>query len=131
VTFLHDVEWPYGRRDLYYVPERIPADQRQPFARSGIVRGRSELSPRGINAVFANAKHEGGPRNGVLTAVEDFIDETQRELELFILPGDEGLGIVVDRKRLRRRRFARVLRELYDQQAAAELSPRHASTVLA
>ncbi|HEX8931203.1 MAG TPA: SRPBCC family protein, partial [Actinomycetota bacterium] len=24
VCFLHDVGWPYGRRDLYYAPERIP-----------------------------------------------------------------------------------------------------------
>ena len=131
LTFLHDVEWPYGRRDLYYVPERIPADQRQPFARSGIVRGRSELSPRGINAVFANATHEGGPRNGVLTAVEDFLDETDRKLELFIAPGNEGLGIVVDRRRLRKRHFVKALREVRDLRAGAELSPSHASTALA
>ncbi len=25
IMVLHDVGWPYGRRDLYYAPERIPA----------------------------------------------------------------------------------------------------------
>lgn len=131
LTFLHDVEWPYGRRDMYYEPERLTAEQRHPYAFSGIVQGRSELSPRGINTNVANAKHEGGPRNGVLTAVEDFLDETPRDLALFIAPGNKGLGIVVDRKRLRKRRFAKVLRGVHDPRAGVELSPRHASTAFA
>lgn len=131
LTFLHDVEWPYGRRDMYYEPERLSAAQRHPCAYSGIVAGRSELSPRGINANVANAKHEGGPRNGVLTAIEDFLDETDRELALFIAPGNKGLAIVVDRKHLRKRRFAKVLRRVHDPQAGAQLSPNHASTALA
>jgi len=131
LTFLHDVEWPYGRRDMYYVPERVPAAHRHACAHSGIVPGSSELSPTGINAVVANAKHEGGPRNGVLTAVEDFLDETRRDLALFIVPRNNGLAIVVDRKRLRKRRFAKVLRRVHDPHAGAELSPSHASTALA
>jgi hypothetical protein len=131
LTFLHDIEWPYGRRDMYYAPERVPAECRHSYARSGILPGRSELSSAGVNAELANATHEGGPRNGVLTAIEDFLDETQRELALFIRPGDKGLAIVVDRNRLRKRRFAKVLRRVHDPQAAAELSPAHASAALA
>lgn len=131
LTFLHDVEWPYGRRDMYYAPDRVPAEHRQPWAFSGIVHGRSELSARGVNGSMANAKREGGPHNGVLTAIEDFLDETRRDLELFIVPGDKGLAIVVDRRRLRKRRFAKVLREVHDPQAGRALSPNHASTALA
>ena len=131
LTFLHDVEWPYGRRDMYYVPERVPVDHRHPYAYSGIVEGRSELSPRGENATVANATHEGGPRNGVLTAVEDFLDETRRNLALFIVPENNGLGILVDRRRLRKRQLARVLRGVHDPRAGAELSRNHASTALA
>lgn len=131
LTFLHDVEWPYGRRDMYYEPEQIPAAHRHPYAFSGLVPGRSELSPRGINTNVPNAKHEGGPRNGVLTAVEDFLDETPRDLALFIAPGNKGLGIVVDRRRLRKRRFAKVLRGVHDPRAGAELSPHHASMAFA
>jgi hypothetical protein len=131
LTFLHDVEWPYGRRDMYYDPATVPADERHPCAYSGIIPGRSELSPRGINIVVANAKHEGGPRNGVLTAVEDFLDETDRDLALFVAPGNKGLGIVVDGRRLRKRRFAKVLRGVHDPRAGAELSPRHASLAFA
>src|SRR5262249_16164728 len=63
LTFAHDIEWPYGRRDMYYAPDRVPAYCRQPYDQLGIVRGSSELSHKGINRVLANATHEGGPRN--------------------------------------------------------------------
>lgn len=111
LTFLHDLEWPYARRDMYYAPERIPAEFRHPYACAGIVHGRSELVENGgRNPQLANAMHEGGPRNGVLTAVEDFIDETPRDLVLFAVSGNNGLGILFDRSRLSDRPFARVLR---------------------
>lgn len=32
LVLLHDVTWPHGLRDDYYVPERIPAEHRQPIA---------------------------------------------------------------------------------------------------
>ena len=31
ILMMHDVGWPYGRRDLYYAPERIPEEFRQPY----------------------------------------------------------------------------------------------------
>ncbi len=72
----------------------------------------------------------GGPRNGVLTAVEDFLGETERDLTLFVVPGNKGLAIIVGREHLRRRRLTKVLRAVHDPQAGAELSPGYASTVL-
>ena len=41
---MHDVCWPYGRRDLYYEPDRIPDESRQPYARRGLLPGRRELA---------------------------------------------------------------------------------------
>lgn len=71
---LHDVSWPYGRRDGYYDPSTIPAEHRQPCAQRGIERGNQGLLvDGGINCQIWNAEHEGGPRNGVLTAFEDFL----------------------------------------------------------
>jgi hypothetical protein len=128
LTFLHDIEFPYGRRDMYYAPERVPEDYRQPYAWGGIVRGSSELSRNGMNSDLANATHEGGPRNGVLTGIEDFLDETQRNLVLFTVPENAGLGIIVDRARLYERRFAKALRRVHDPKAAMALSPSHAMT---
>jgi hypothetical protein len=79
IAILHDVHWPCARRDMYYEPDRIPADERQPYTYdSGISPGNEGLDPHGFRGagVFAVAEVEGGPRNGVLTAVEDFVEQT-------------------------------------------------------
>jgi hypothetical protein len=95
LVFLHDVGWPYGRRDMYYAPERIPAEFRPPSAQAGLVPGESPLrSLGGINYHLHNADHEGGPRNGVLTAVEDFVKESAEPMIQFIIPGLFGLGVL-------------------------------------
>ena len=96
LIFLHDVAWPYGRRDMYYVPERIPAEFRWPYACQGLERGQSRLSPTSrFNAEHCNALEEGGPRNGVRTAVEDFLHQSERVLTFHVIPADFGLGILI------------------------------------
>lgn len=94
VVLLHDVGWPYGRRDLYYAPERIPPEARQPWARRGLMPGVDELVDDGLNAHLANALHEGGPRNGVLTAVEDFV-QRRDGWTLDTVPGLHGLAYLL------------------------------------
>ena len=84
--FFHDVGWPYGRRDLYYQPETIPASFRQPYAKNGIIYGESRLSCNGgQNRTFYNAEMEGGEKNGVLTAIEDFLKQAQDDYTWFLL----------------------------------------------
>jgi hypothetical protein len=95
VVILHDVGWPYGRRDLYYDPTTIPADRRRPFVTRGLVPGESDPVPDGgVNSDLFNATVEGGPRNGVLTAVEDFVSRSSHDLRLITLPGMFGLAIL-------------------------------------
>jgi cephalosporin hydroxylase len=93
--FLHDVNWPYERRDLYYDPDRIPAEFRHPYAKKGMVRGQSELAETGgASSHLYNARHEGGPRNGVFTAIEDFLKEHPGEYEFFRVNRENGLGVL-------------------------------------
>jgi Methyltransferase domain len=74
LLMLHDVGWPHGRRDAYWDPERIPEEHRQPtVARPFIFPGEPGVVDAGM-PMYAAAEHEGGPRNGVLTALEDFLD---------------------------------------------------------
>lgn len=96
LTFLHDVGWPYGRRDLYYNPETVPAPQRQPYANGGLRPGRSALiAGGGYNAHCFNAVEENTPRNGVLTAVDDFVAAHPEEgFALDILPVLFGVAIL-------------------------------------
>jgi len=97
LVILHDVEWPYARRDMYYDPEAVPEEWRQPWARRGISLGERLLDQTdgGFNSHLANALEEGGARNGVLTAVEDFMETCSAPLELRIVHGHAGLGILV------------------------------------
>lgn len=103
-AFLHDVNWPCARRDSYYAPDRIPADWRHPYDYDGGVTLDSEdLVPnggfRGLGQ-FAFATHSGGPRNGVLTAVEDFVagtrEEKGRELAFAYIPAVFGVAVLFD-----------------------------------
>jgi cephalosporin hydroxylase/glycosyltransferase involved in cell wall biosynthesis len=99
VLVLHDVCWPYGRRDLYYAPERIPAEFRQPYERAGMRPGQSALvGNRGMNRDMDNADHEGGPRNGVMTAVDDFVAEHHQPLRVVVVPIYYGLAIVAEHR---------------------------------
>ncbi len=102
-AFLHDVGWPTGRRDMYYAPERIPADFRHPHEfGAGAVLDRIDLVPgqgfRG-GSNWAMANQSGGPRNGVMTAVEDFVALVAAEgrtLAFANIPAVFGLGVLFD-----------------------------------
>jgi hypothetical protein len=103
LALLHDVNWPSGRRDMYYAPETIPAEFRHPFSHDGgCFPGVPWLiENQGFRGMghFAWAMHEGGPRNGVLTAIEDFLEEQHnagRELGFAEIPAVFGLGILFD-----------------------------------
>jgi len=100
--FLHDVKWPYARRDMYYVPESIPRAFRQPYAKKGIIKGSPGLSDEsGMNAHMNNALHEGGPKNGVLTAVEDFLKIFEDKYYYFCSYRGEGLGILLRKENIK------------------------------
>ncbi len=96
IVVLHDTDWPYGRRDMYYFPESIPEVMRKPCALRGLEPGRSELlESGGMNCTVYNALYEYGEQNGVLTAVEDFRRETAFNLRYYQLYSNNGLGIIV------------------------------------
>ncbi len=96
LILLHDIAWPYGRRDLYYDPDTIPAEHRQPWAKRGMSPTEAELlSSGGINAHLCNAVREGGPRNGVLTAVQDYLAETEARYLFVRIPAVFGLAILL------------------------------------
>lgn len=96
--FLHDVSWPCARRDMYYNPQAIPAEYLHPYS--------SELgitldNPHSFEGGFKGpnwALKEGGARNGILTAVEDFLAVSQTQFHWIHIPAVLGLGILIDKK---------------------------------
>ena len=100
IVISHDVAWPYARRDMYYNPDDLEASQKHPYAYRGMLPGVPELVEHGMNGVLANALHEGGPRNGVLTAIEDYIASAGIGFTFRKLPFFNGLGILVPDARM-------------------------------
>src|ERR671914_760187 len=93
LLLFHDVSWPHGRRDDYFAPERIPEEHRQPIAEGGgLFPGVPGVRPGGL-PFRGSAAREGGDRNGVLTAAEDFVAEREG-LTLAIVPVFFGLGVI-------------------------------------
>lgn len=96
VIVLHDVGWPSARRDAYCDPNDLPKDAVRPYTYDhgvtvdspGVITGgfRGEGS-------FAWAINEGGPCNGVLTAVEDFNSE-HPEYNYRSIDAVFGLGVL-------------------------------------
>ena len=113
LAILHDVGWPCARRDQYYAPRAIPEDGRLPHSyEKGRDPDRGELvEVGGFHGAFefAVAEDEGGERNGVLTAVEDFL-ASRPDLEYRQVEAVFGVGYVFPSDAP----FAPALRELLD-----------------
>ena len=91
LIMFHDVCWPHARRDTYYDADRVPEDQRPPIGEDvGVSPGDPGTDPLGLRFPWA-ALREGGPRNGTLTAIEDFM-EPREGLRLAIVPAFFGFG---------------------------------------
>lgn len=100
LVFLHDAGWPWARRDLYYAPERVPSEFRRPHSWDhGITLDSAHAIQGGFRGcgAFAVALQEGGLRNGVLTAIEDFFGEHPNDMFWAFIPGVFGLGVLFDR----------------------------------
>ena len=94
LLLFHDVCWPHGRRDDYFDAGQIPPEDRHPVAgdAGGLHPGDPAVKP-GALPYPRSAAHEGGARNGVLTAIEDFV-AGRPDLRLVVVPAFFGLGVV-------------------------------------
>jgi hypothetical protein len=94
LVLLHDVCWPHARRDDYFDPAAIPPEFRQPLdAESQGIRPDEPGTAADGLPYPRSAAREGGPRNGVLTAVEDFVAD-DADLRLAVVPAFFGFGAV-------------------------------------
>lgn len=91
LLLFHDVGWPHGRRDDYFDPEAIP-EPRPLAGGEGLFPGDPGTRPGGL-PYPRSAAREGGPGNGVLTAIEDFV-ATRERLRLAVVPVFFGLGVL-------------------------------------
>lgn len=110
LIYLHDVTWPCGRRDMYYDPSQIPAEYIQPNSNQlGITLENAARPDGGLKGPYWALK-EGGPRNGVLTAVEDFIEVHKEDYHWVCIPAILGLGVLIHKQHPQ----AKLISEFYD-----------------
>ena len=95
LLILQDVSWPAGVRDQYYDPSAIPPEALHPYSYGGVVPWEPESGTGGFRGgqEFAFARTEGGPRNGVGTALKDFLAEHPSYQVLYV-PAVFGLAMV-------------------------------------
>jgi hypothetical protein len=109
LLFFHDVLWPHGRRDDYFDASAIPAEARRPVVAEGegIYPGEPGAASGGL-PYPRSAAHEGGPGNGVLTAIEDFV-AARDGLRLAIVPAFFGFAVAWDTAAPSSAELARIL----------------------
>jgi hypothetical protein len=94
LTLVSDTAWPYARRDRYTDPGTMPAEFTRPHERAGVLPGQSGLAAgAGLFADRFHAKTENEPKNGVLTAIEEFLIE-QDGLGIASLPLLHGISLI-------------------------------------
>lgn len=96
-VILHDVAFPWGRRDLYYKPSDIPAEFLHEYTYEKGVDENNNIADHGFsgNGNFAFSLRKGGERNGVLTAIEDFISDKEDHYHFSMIEPIFGLGVLV------------------------------------
>lgn len=123
LSILHDVAWPCARRDQYYEPADIPDEHRHPFSYDGGIRpGEPGIVDRGLTGAgqFAYARQEGGPANGVLTAIEDFLTD-RPDLEFLRVPCIFGLGFLFPREAQWADAVRQLIRPLHENELLARM----------
>ena len=93
LLMFHDVCWPLARRDQYAAPDRIPAEHRHAYGEDiRLVPGNEGTVERGLPFEWG-ALEEGGPANGVMSAIEDLMAE-HGGLRLAVIPIFFGCGLL-------------------------------------
>ncbi len=100
LILLHDVGWPYGRRDMYHDPSRLPSEDVLPNRTCGLLADGSGFAEpgAGVNPGTCHAEIDGGANNGVLTAIEDTVKLMNPGPRFVIIPGFHGLGILAPQR---------------------------------
>jgi hypothetical protein len=122
---VHNIHWPFGRRDGYYDPSSIPPGQLHEHADLGLVPGRRDSQPDGLRLTPFCAVKDFLPQSGVLTAIDDLIAHSDLEWTFLEIPGFHGVGVLAEARLLAERPgFASALRDLKSSRFLGEQARR-------
>lgn len=124
LAFFHDVGWPWARRDLYYAPDLLPPEAVQPHTwKHGVTLDDPGVIDGGFRGegAWACAVREGGPRNGVMAGIEDYVEGRESELVWARIPAVFGLGVLYARHAPWTEALSDFLRPLHEHPLLARL----------
>lgn len=114
LIFVFGTDWKTARRDSYLQPELIPEEFCHSYQKKGIKPGKSELcEDEGYDKDRYHAEQESGESNGVLTAIEDFIGNSRRMIDMYILPISNEVTFLVEKNR---RTFTKIANEIFSEE---------------
>lgn len=134
LAFVHNIGWPYAQRDYYNDVAQIPANFIQQHASAGgVLPGVAGLVDGGFKDLFSSAcaVNEGGPRNGVLTAVADFVALYPNDFFFASIPGVFGLGVIFNRDHAAATQIAQILAPLNAHPLLASLEQNRLANYIA
>ena len=95
VMLIHNVHWPFGRRDGYHDPSALPQHAVNPHTEAGLSPVSGKPLEEGLRLTPFVAIAEHGDRNGVMTAIEDFTRADSDAWKLVDVPGFGGTALLV------------------------------------
>jgi hypothetical protein len=100
---VHNVHWPFGRRDGYYDPTAIPPAHLRDPTQLGLLPGQRDPAEEGLRLTPWCARRDFEPRSGVLSAVEDTVAASELDWTVVEVPGFHGVAVLVEARRLAER----------------------------
>ncbi|RLA84541.1 MAG: hypothetical protein DRG78_01185 [Epsilonproteobacteria bacterium] len=92
---MHDVSWMWARRDMYYNADSIPDTNENKYNTSLNLENKENVKYGFPSAdSYSISIKDGGSKNGVLTAIEDFVKESDLKWNFSYIPSLWGLGFL-------------------------------------
>ena len=112
LVFICNNKFPNKRRDSYLNPDDIPSEFRQKYMKKISVCFRNEDII--INDGFYHACHENTPKNGVLTAIEDFLEENNH-IGLMKINFIKEISILYLKSQINEKRISAILNDIQNE----------------
>ena len=111
IVFVCNNKYPHNHRDSYINPEEIPEEYRNEYCDKLPIlhETNNETKYVMVNDGFCHAIHKDTPKNGVLTAIKDFLKENTSFKSLEINP-IEGISLIYEPTKITDIKLNKILR---------------------
>lgn len=110
IVFICNNKYPYKRRDSYSNPEKIPDEFKNECCNDLLIlyEKNNETKETRVNDGYCHAIYQDTPKNGVLTAIEDFVEENP-SLRILEINPIEGISLIYQSSDIIDLRIKRIL----------------------